>query len=114
MGARWMVESPSSGSFRNPKDSNLDYLSRPHLLRPDLKWEGLAVAVRFHRRFRRRAEKCDRARLKGLKSGKPFDLSVPLIEARDCMFQPWVTIVRNGHAVEVVNMDPVMHDIQGL
>jgi hypothetical protein len=29
------------------------------------------------------------------------------------MFQPWVTIVRNGHAVEVVNMDPVMHDIQG-
>src|SRR5687768_18240177 len=32
---------------------------------------------------------------------------------RSCMFQPWVTIVRNGHAVEVVNMDPVMHDIQG-
>jgi len=36
-----------------------------------------------------------------------------LIEARDCMFQPFMTIVRNGHAVEVVNMDPVMHDIQG-
>lgn len=51
--------------------------------------------------------------LEGVESGKPFDLSVPLIEARDCMFQPWVTIVRNGHAVEVVNMDPVMHDIQG-
>ena len=29
------------------------------------------------------------------------------------MFQPSMTIVRNGHAVEVVNMDPVMHDIQG-
>lgn len=51
--------------------------------------------------------------LEGIDAGKPFDLSVPLIEARDCLFQPWVTIVRNGHAVEVVNMDPVMHDIQG-
>jgi hypothetical protein len=51
--------------------------------------------------------------LEGIEAGKSFDLSVPLIEARDCMFQPWVTIVRNGHAVEVVNMDPVMHDIQG-
>ena len=51
--------------------------------------------------------------LEGVESGKPFDLSVPLIEARDCMFGPWMTIVRNGHAVEVVNMDPVMHDIQG-
>ena len=51
--------------------------------------------------------------LEGVESGKPFDMSVPLIEARDCMFQPWITIVRNGHAVEVVNMDPVMHDIQG-
>lgn len=51
--------------------------------------------------------------LEGVESGKPFDLSVPLIEARDCQFQPFMTVVRNGHAVEVVNMDPVMHDIQG-
>lgn len=51
--------------------------------------------------------------LEGVEAGKPFELSVPLIEARDCMFQPFMTIVRNGHAVEVVNMDPVMHDIQG-
>ena len=51
--------------------------------------------------------------LEGIEAGKPFDLSVPLIEARDCVFGPWMTIVRNGHAVEVVNMDPVMHDIQG-
>ncbi len=51
--------------------------------------------------------------LEGIEAGKPFELSVPLIEARDCMFQPFMTIVRNGHAVEVVNMDPVMHDIQG-
>jgi hypothetical protein len=51
--------------------------------------------------------------LEGVESGKPFEMSVPLIEARDCMFKPFMTIVRNGHAVEVVNMDPVMHDIQG-
>ncbi len=51
--------------------------------------------------------------LEGIEAGKPFEVSVPLIEARDCMFQPFMTIVRNGHAVEVVNMDPVMHDIQG-
>lgn len=50
--------------------------------------------------------------LEGIEAGKPFDISVPLIEARDCRFQPFVTIVRDGHAVEVVNMDPVMHDIQ--
>lgn len=51
--------------------------------------------------------------LEGVPAGKPFELSVPLIEARDCTFAPFVTIVRNGHAVEVINMDPVMHDIQG-
>ncbi|HWG95539.1 MAG TPA: carboxypeptidase-like regulatory domain-containing protein [Nitrospira sp.] len=51
--------------------------------------------------------------LEGVETGKPFEVSVPLIEARDCMFQPFMTIVRNGHAVEVINMDPVMHDIQG-
>ena len=51
--------------------------------------------------------------LEGVEAGKPFEISVPLIEARDCMFKPFMTIVRNGHAVEVVNMDPVMHDIQG-
>lgn len=51
--------------------------------------------------------------LEGVVSGKPFDLSVPLIEARDCKFEPFMTVVRNGHAVEVINMDPVMHDIQG-
>ena len=51
--------------------------------------------------------------LDGVEAGKPFETSVPLIEARDCMFRPFMTVVRNGHAVEVVNMDPVMHDIQG-
>lgn len=50
--------------------------------------------------------------LEGVEAGKAFDLSVPRVEARDCRFQPFVTVVRDGHAVEVVNMDPVMHDVQ--
>ncbi len=50
--------------------------------------------------------------LEGVKEGKPFSLSVPRVEARDCRFLPFTTVVRSGHGVEVVNMDPVMHDIQ--
>ena len=50
--------------------------------------------------------------LEGVKEGKPFSLSVPRVEARDCRFSPFTTIVRSGHGIEVVNMDPVMHDIQ--
>jgi plastocyanin len=50
--------------------------------------------------------------LEGVERGKAFEVSVPRIEARDCQFLPFVTVVRNGHMVEVVNMDPVMHDVQ--
>jgi hypothetical protein len=34
------------------------------------------------------------------------------IEAIDCPFKPFVTIVRNEQMVSLVNMDQVMHDIQ--
>ena len=50
--------------------------------------------------------------LEGVTEGKPFSLSVPRVEARDCRFSPYTTVVRSGHGIEVVNMDPVMHDIQ--
>lgn len=50
--------------------------------------------------------------VEGVKAGKPFSLSVPRVEARDCQFLPFTTVVRDGHGIEVVNMDPVMHDIQ--
>ena len=50
--------------------------------------------------------------LEGVNQGKPFSLSIPRIEARDCRFLPFTTVVRSGHGVEVINMDPVMHDIQ--
>ena len=50
--------------------------------------------------------------VEGVKAGKPFSLSIPRVEARDCQFLPFTSVVRDEHGIEVVNMDPVMHDIQ--
>ena len=51
--------------------------------------------------------------LDGIDKGKPFvEKSVPQIEAKDCLFEPFTTVVRDDQSVTVVNMDPVMHDIQ--
>jgi hypothetical protein len=48
-----------------------------------------------------------------VEKGKSFELfKTPRIEAVDCRFLPFVTVVRDKHQVEVVNMDPAMHDIQ--
>jgi len=51
--------------------------------------------------------------LEGIDKGKPFEQGgVPQIEAKDCLFLPFTTVVRDDQTVTVVNMDPVMHDIQ--
>jgi hypothetical protein len=50
--------------------------------------------------------------LSDIDKGKPFNFEPQTIEARDCRFLPFVTAVRNHDEVVVVNMDPVMHDIQ--
>jgi hypothetical protein len=51
--------------------------------------------------------------LEGVEKGKPFEEGgVPQIEAKDCLFLPFTTVVRDEQSVTVVNMDPVMHDIQ--
>ena len=52
--------------------------------------------------------------LEGIEKGKSFTstFTSPRIEARDCRFVPFTTIVREKEDVVVVNMDPVMHDIQ--
>ena len=51
--------------------------------------------------------------LEGIEKGKPFaEKTVPQIEARDCLFLPFTSVVRDDQSVTVVNMDPVMHDIQ--
>jgi hypothetical protein len=50
--------------------------------------------------------------IEGIEKGKKFEFKAPRIEAIDCMFKPFTTVVWDRHPVEVVNMDPVMHDIQ--
>lgn len=50
--------------------------------------------------------------LKDAGKGKPFNFVPPIIEARDCRFLPFVTVVKDRAEVRVVNMDPVFHDIQ--
>ena len=44
--------------------------------------------------------------------GKPFTFEPPTIEARDCRFLPFVSVVKDRSEVNVVNLDPVFHDIQ--
>jgi hypothetical protein len=44
--------------------------------------------------------------------GKPFKFEPPTIEARDCRLLPFVIGVKDRSEVNVVNMDPVFHDIQ--
>ena len=51
--------------------------------------------------------------LEGVEKGKPFvEGGVPQIEAKDCLFLPFTTVVRDDQSVTVINMDPVMHDVQ--
>ena len=51
--------------------------------------------------------------IQDIKKGKPFNYSPPLIEAVDCKFEPYISIVRDRNKIMVVNKDPIFHDIQG-
>ena len=50
--------------------------------------------------------------LEGVDRGKPFPAASPTIEARDCTLTPPVMAVRNQQDLRIVNMDPIIHDIQ--
>lgn len=51
--------------------------------------------------------------LENVEKGKSFlREQTPRIEAKDCRFVPFTTVMREKSDVVVVNMDPVMHDIQ--
>jgi len=50
--------------------------------------------------------------LTDIKKGKTFEYTPPRIEAVDCTFDPYIIVVRDRDKIEVVNMDPVLHDIQ--
>jgi len=48
----------------------------------------------------------------GVKQGKKFDYT-PKLEIENCRIAPFIMPVRNEHPLEIVNRDPVVHDIQG-
>jgi hypothetical protein len=51
--------------------------------------------------------------LENVEKGKSFSREqTPRIEAKDCRFVPFATVMREKSDVVVVNLDPVMHDIQ--
>ena len=50
--------------------------------------------------------------LTDIKKGKTFEYTPPRIEAVDCTFDPYIIVVRDRDKIEMVNMDPVLHDIQ--
>src|SRR5512147_35363 len=51
--------------------------------------------------------------LENVEKGKSFlREQTPRIEAKDCRFVPFTTVMREKSDVVVVNLDPVMHDIQ--
>lgn len=51
--------------------------------------------------------------LENVEKGKSFlHEQTPRIEAKDCRFVPFTTVMREKSDVVVVNLDPVMHDIQ--
>ena len=51
--------------------------------------------------------------LKNVPKGKSFSLPKVRIDSIDCDFIPFVNVLKDGDEIEVVNMDPVQHDIQG-
>jgi len=51
--------------------------------------------------------------LKDVTEGKSFSLPKVRIESIDCDFIPFVNVIKDHDEIEVVNMDPVEHDIQG-
>lgn len=50
--------------------------------------------------------------LEGVEKGKSFTYRPPKIQAQDCIFSPAVMAVRDRDDIAVVNMDPVVHDVQ--
>jgi hypothetical protein len=50
--------------------------------------------------------------LEGIHQGKPFDLPPATVEAKDCVFSPGLLAVREQQEIRILNMDPILHDIQ--
>lgn len=50
-------------------------------------------------------------RIEGISSGKPFSEATQQIEQLKCRYQPHIAIVRPGEEFNIVNQDPILHNI---
>ena len=51
--------------------------------------------------------------LNGIAKGKPFPEAKPArVTVEDCVFAPWVMVVKDKQPINIVNMDPIIHDVQ--
>lgn len=51
--------------------------------------------------------------LDGIQKGKPFPDAEPAkVMVEDCVFNPWVMVVKDQQPMHIVNMDPIIHDVQ--
>jgi hypothetical protein len=51
--------------------------------------------------------------LDGVTRGKPFPRNGPAnVTVEDCVFTPWVLVVKDQQPLNIVNMDPIIHDVQ--
>lgn len=52
--------------------------------------------------------------IEGISRGKAMEGdTVPLLIQRDCEYHPHVQVVRGGEALEIVNDDPILHNVHG-
>ncbi|MHB8481386.1 MAG: peptidase associated/transthyretin-like domain-containing protein, partial [Nitrospiria bacterium] len=47
----------------------------------------------------------------GVEKGTPFNF-IPEVNVKNCQIAPFVTPVRNHHPINLINQDPIIHDIQ--
>ncbi len=50
-------------------------------------------------------------RIEGVSKGKPFEDAKPRIEQLKCRYDPHVLVVQPGQEFEIVNQDPVLHNV---
>lgn len=50
--------------------------------------------------------------LQGVKEGKAFPTPDGIIHSTNCVFHPFVSVIKNHQTIKVINDDPVVHNIQ--
>ena len=51
--------------------------------------------------------------LEDIQKGKPFAEGGPTtVSVEDCVFKPWLTVVKDQQPIHIINMDPIIHDVQ--